>query len=180
MQHGRKTNNVPSQPSLRLGPTRQLVDEGNFRSHCTGGRRASWWMRSEYVPGPKHNIGQDPSRTTTKTTMTATTAKDTCCTTTMTTMTTMTTLTDDRRLLRNATTVVFSSCPLSLSLSLSLSFPLPALGPPGRVLNSGATWLQTICFPNLHCAWGRRASWWMRAKEIFALIALVAVVPASG
>ena len=40
----------------------------------------------------------------------------------------------------------------------SLSLPLSALGPPGRVLNSGATWLQTICFPNPHCTWGRRAS----------------------
>ena len=33
---------------------------------------------------------------------------------------------------------------LSLSFSLSLSLPLFALGPPGRVLNSGATWLQLV------------------------------------
>ena len=66
MQHGRKTNNVPSQPSLHLGPTRQLVDEGNFRSDCAWGRRASWWMRSEYArtqaqyrPGPKPNDDED-------------------------------------------------------------------------------------------------------------------------
>ena len=121
-------------PSLHLGPSSRW--SGNRRPHCTWGRRASWWMRREDVPGPKHNIGQDPSRTTTQTTPTATTTKDLCLTTTMTS-------TDDRRLLRTAIAtaarscrmasssvsraIVFSSRPLSLSLSLSLS----ALGPPG-------------------------------------------------
>ena len=93
------------------------------------------------MPGPKHNIGQDPSRTTPQTTSTATTTKDLCLTTTM-------TLTDDRRLLKTviaaaawscrmvsssvSRAIVFSSCPLSLSLSLSLPLPLSALGPPGH------------------------------------------------
>ena len=114
-------------PSLHLGPSSRW--SGNRRPHCTWGRRASWWMRREDVPGPKHNIGQDPSRTTTQTTPTATTTKDLCLTTTMTS-------TDDRRLLRTAIAtaarscrmasssvsraIVFSSRPLSLSLSLSV------------------------------------------------------------
>ena len=112
---------------------------GNCCSHCTWGRCASRWMRRVDVPGPKHNIGQDPIRTTPQTTSTATTTKDLCLTTTM-------TLTDDRRLLKTviaaaawscrmvsssvSRAIVFSSCPLSLSLSLPL--PLSALGPPGH------------------------------------------------
>ena len=93
--------------------------------HRTWGRRASWWMRSDDVPGPKHHIGQDPPNDDED----DNDRDDTCCTTTM------TTLTDDRRLLRTATTatqscltvfspvsraIVFSCCPLSLSLSPSV------------------------------------------------------------
>ena len=152
---------VLSQPSLHLGRRASWwMRAGNCRSHCTWGRHAIWWMRCVDVPGPKYNIGQDPSRTTTQTTPTATITKGLCLTTTM-------TLTDDRRLLRTVIAaavwscrmvfssvcraIVFSSRPLSLSLSLavslslslslsrsplslslSLSLPLSALGPPGQ------------------------------------------------
>ena len=145
--------------------------------HRTWGRRASWWMRSDDVPGPKHHIGQDPPNDDED----DNDRDDTCCTTTM------TTLTDDRRLLRNATTAtrscltVFSpvsraivfSCPLSLSLSPSvrprsswsgselrcnmaannlLSQPSLHLGPACQLVDEGKGSFRS------HCTWVRRAS----------------------
>ena len=145
---------VLSQPSLHLGRRASWwMKAGNCRSHCTWGRHAIWWMRCVDVPGPKYNIGQDPSRTTTQTTPTATITKGLCLTTTM-------TLTDDRRLLRTVIAaavwscrmvfssvcraIVFSSRPLSLSLSLAVSLSLSLSLSLSTSVRSRSSWSGTV------------------------------------
>ena len=126
-------------PLSALGPpgqTQSLRLPGPFR-----------W--SGPAPGPKHNIGQDPSRTTTQTTPTATITKDLGLTTTMTDddLNPRPTTTKDRgcHCMSNGFLVCQPSCRLLLLPSLSLSLSLS--------VRSRSSWSGTVPPPPRPFRW---------------------------